>query len=206
MRFPTPDDPELMTAIRRYVTAGGDGADARYMQLLGGNFTDMEKAQRARFLQQLGQSAREASDLDLAVLLDSEWRSRLTASWLIGLTRRQQFRERIGDLLLASELTYAGQGYCLALACFATAADAELLAAYLDVYLPQHDKYYDQAVALGALLYLDEQLETDYAARFLADGGLWQHWAALWPWATPVKLRETMRQWCSAAGEAMGSG
>lgn len=206
MRRPTPDDPELMTAIRRYVTAGGNGADVRYIQLLGGSFTDMDKAQRGPFLQQLGQSAREASDHDLAMLLDSEWRSRLTASWLIGLTRRQQFRERIGDLLLASELTYAGQGYCLALARFATAADAELLAAYLDVYLPQHDKYYDQAVALGALLYLDQQLKTDHATRFLADGGLWQHWAALWPWATPAKLREWIRELCSAADEAMDTG
>jgi len=67
------------------------------------------------------------SDRELATLLDSEWRSRLTASWLIGLDRREQFRAKIGEQLLSSELTYAGQGYCLALARFATTADAELL-------------------------------------------------------------------------------
>ena len=33
-----------------------------------------------------------------------------TASRLIALDRRQQFRQRIGDLLLAGELTCAGQG------------------------------------------------------------------------------------------------
>jgi hypothetical protein len=114
------------------------------------------------------------------MLLDSEWRSRLTASWLIGLTRRDQFRERIGDLLLASEVCAAGQGYCLALARFATAADAELLAAYLNVYLRQPYRDYDQGWALGALLYPDEQLKTDRAARFLTEGGLWQQFSGVW--------------------------
>jgi hypothetical protein len=206
IRHPSSDDPELMTAIRRYVHAGGNGADARYMQLMGAHFMRMDKAQRGSFLQQLGQSAREASDHDLAMLLDSEWRSRITASWLIGLDRRDQFRERIGDLLLASELCVAGQGYCLALARFAAAADAELLAAYLDAYLPPPYRDYDQASALGALLYLDEQLKTDHAARFLTDGGLWQQWTAGRPVWTPAEHREFMRQLCSAADEAMDTG
>jgi hypothetical protein len=138
------------------------------------------------------------------MLLDSDWRPRLTASWLIGLARRDQFRERIGDLLLASEVTYAGQGYCLALARFATAADAELLAAYLDAYLPQPDKRYDQHWALGALLHLDEQLKSDRAARFLTDGGLWQQWSRAEK--TPAELRDLIRQLCSAADEAMNTG
>ncbi|MFJ7497634.1 DUF6000 family protein [Streptomyces sp. NPDC097727] len=41
-------------------------------------------------------------------LLDSEWRSRITAAWLIGLSRREPFRRRLGGLLLVGDLTYAG--------------------------------------------------------------------------------------------------
>jgi hypothetical protein len=54
-------------------------------------------------------SAREVSDRELTTLLDGEWRSRLTAAWLIGLDRRKQLRGRIGDLLLASQDTDASQ-------------------------------------------------------------------------------------------------
>jgi hypothetical protein len=54
---------------------------------------------------------------------------------MIGLDRREQCRERIGGLLLASELTHAGQGYCIALALLGTVEDAALLATYLDHYL-----------------------------------------------------------------------
>jgi hypothetical protein len=42
------------------------------------------------------------------------------ACWLIGLDRRER-RDRIVEFLLASELTYAGHGYCVALARLATA-------------------------------------------------------------------------------------
>jgi Family of unknown function (DUF6000) len=196
MRYPTDDDAELAAAIRRYVTSG-TGNIRRYLSLLHGNFLTMDQAEREPFLQQLARSARQVSDRELATLLDSEWRSRLTASWLIGLSRREQFRGRIGELLLASEMRYAGQGYCLALARFATTADAELLAAYLDVYLPQLDKEYDQDWALGALLHLDGQLRANRAARYLTDDGPGQRWS------NAAKLREWIDQLCSAADECM---
>ena len=191
----TPDEPELITTIHRYVI--GTGTAARYLKLLNGNFLTMDTAQRRLFLQQLAASAREVSDHELAMLLGADWRPRLTASWLIALDRRQQFRQRIGDLLLASELTYAGQGYCLALARFATTADAELLAAYLT----QPDRRYDQPWALGALLYLDEQLSTSRADRFVPGGDAGQQWSD--SAKTPAELREMIRQLCSAAAEAM---
>ena len=203
MRSQNPDDTELWTAIRRYVTPP-TGTVPRYMQLLHGNFIAMDPVQRRPFLQQLGASARQASDDDLAMLLDSGWRPRLTAAWLIALDRRQQFRPRIGDLLLASEVPFAGQGYCVALARFAAAADAELLAAYLDIYLRQPDKRFDQQWALGALLYLDQQLAASRADRFLTDGGLWQQWRNRE--MTPAKLLELIRGLCSAADEAMSTG
>lgn len=203
MRYPTPDDVELTAAIRRYVNPEAGGIE-RYGWLLHGNFVTMDKTARTPFLQQLARSAWQASDHELATLLASEWRSRLTASWLIGLDRREQFRDRIGELLLASELTYAGQGYCVALARFATAADAELLAAYLDTYLPQLDQRYDQDWALGALLHLDQQLSTNRAARFLTDDGLWQRWNRTQK--TPAELREWIGQLCSVADEGTRMG
>src|SRR5215469_15153728 len=112
VRFATPEDAELMAAIRRYVSprTGGPG---RYMKLLHGNFLALDEGKRGHFLRTLGRSARQVSDRELAVLLESGWRERLTASWLIGLDRREQFRDQIGELLLASEMGYAGQGYCL---------------------------------------------------------------------------------------------
>lgn len=72
MRPLTPDEPELMTAIRQYVI--GTGSAARYLKLLNGNFMTMDTAQRRPFPQQLAASARQASDHDLAMLLGSDWR------------------------------------------------------------------------------------------------------------------------------------
>jgi hypothetical protein len=200
MRRPRPDDAELKAAIRRYVVPETDGT-ARYLWLLGAGFAHTGEPARTVFLRQLAAAARQASDRELATLLDSEWRSRLTASWLIGLDRREQYRTRIGEQLLSSELTYAGQGYCFALARFATSADADLLAAYLDTYLPQLGQRYDQPWAQGALLHVDEQLSTDYAARFIAAGGLWQQWDRLGQ--TPAQLREWISDLCALAEQSM---
>ena len=93
MRRPSPDDAELKAAIRRYVVPETDGT-ARYLWLLGCDFATLGESARTAFLRQLAAAARQASDRELATLLDSEWRSRLTASWLIGLDRREQFRAR----------------------------------------------------------------------------------------------------------------
>jgi len=121
------------------------------MKLLGGNLLDWDGPDRTAFMRDIGRDAQQITDHELSTLLDSEWRSRLTAAWLIGLNRRTQFRDRIGALLLESQLVYAGRGYCLALARFETAADADLLCAYLDRYLPRTDLEYDQHWAIGAL-------------------------------------------------------
>lgn len=200
MRLPTRDDIELMAAIHRYVTprTGGLG---RYMRLLHGNFAGLDESKRRRFLRQLARSARQVSDRELDILLENGWRERLTASWLIALDGREQFRDRIGELLLAGEAGFAGQGYCLALARFATPADAGLLASYLDTYLPQVDNRDDQDWALGALLHIDAVLGTDQTARFLTDGGLWQQWCQ--DDETPAELRAWIGQLCSIADECM---
>ncbi|MFF0000035.1 DUF6000 family protein [Streptomyces avermitilis] len=81
-----------------------------------------------------------------------------------------------GELLLASQICCAGLAYCVALANFGTPRDSELLVAYLDRYLRRPDLAYNQTVAMGALRFIDLNLQGDQAARFLGPGGLWQQW------------------------------
>jgi len=166
MRLPTADDPELLDLIDRYVNPEV-GDSRRYSKLLHGNFVWMPE--RAAFLRDLVDAARRITDHELGVLLESEWRSRITAAWLIGVDRRDQFRARLGELLIESRLVFAGQGYCFALARFGTGADAEVLADYLDRYLRPGVRY-NQDWAMGALQHID----ADHAARF---AGPWQQWA-----------------------------
>lgn len=175
MRFPRADDVELITAIRRYVTAG-DGEIKRYLGLLGGNFVRMGEADRTMFLHDLVDAAHEITEKELRVLLESEWRSRLTAAWLIGVDRREHFRDQLAELLIASELIYSGEGYCLALARFGTDQDAAALLAYLDHYLARPDCVYNQDWALGALLHIDQVRGTDHASAYLAPDGPWEQW------------------------------
>jgi hypothetical protein len=151
------------------------------MRLIHGNLIRrMEDPERAAFLRELGADAKRVTDQEFAVMLGhaSGWRERLVAAWMAGIDGRTGQRERIGELLIESRQTYAGQGYCFALACFATPSDAEILSAYLDHYLRRPDLSYDQAWAMGALLDVDAQLGSGYAAQFADPGGLWRQWAS----------------------------
>ncbi|WP_433202692.1 DUF6000 family protein [Dactylosporangium sp. CS-047395] len=148
--------------IRRYVAT-------RYLDLLGGDCSGMRD------------DAAQISDAELTFLLQpggmGNWRPRLVAAYLIATGRRVQFRETLGELLLASEVCYSGKGYCVALAAFGTPRDAEILIAYLERYLPRAELRYDQDWAMGALVHLDRQLGTGHAERFLGTGGPWDGWA-----------------------------
>ncbi|WP_308190575.1 DUF6000 family protein [Streptomyces sp. HPF1205] len=163
------DEAEQLQVIRRYVTAG-----RRYLKL-GGGLLARDGRERSRFARNLGEDAGRITPRELDILLDGGWRERKTAAWLIAVAGRSGFRDRLGELLLASEGPYAGMAYCVALATFGTSADAGLLAAYLDRYLARFDLDYDQGPAIGALLLIDARLSADNAARFLTPGGPWQH-------------------------------
>ncbi|MCX4763331.1 DUF6000 family protein [Streptomyces sp. NBC_01275] len=195
----TDEEDEPLRLIRRYVTP-----DRRYLKV-GGGLLGMSGRDRARFMKKLGKAAGEISPRELGMLLDRGWRERKTAAWLIAVAGRTEFRERLGELLLASEGPYAGQAYCVALAAFGTSADADPLVAYLDRYLPRPDLYYDQEAALGALLLLDAKLGADHAARFLAPDGLWQQWIDGPPSKdrdAPDSYREFIGQLCAFADES----
>ncbi|MFF9377898.1 DUF6000 family protein [Streptomyces griseoluteus] len=196
---PTGDEDELLRLIRRYVTP-----DRRYLKV-GGALVGTSGRDRAKFLKKLGRDAVEISLRELGTLLAGGWRERKTAAWLIAVAGRTEFRERLGELLLASEGPYAGQAYCVALATFGTSADVEPLVAYLDRYLRRPDLHYDQEAALGALLLLDAKLGADHAARFLAPNGLWQQWIDGPPSKNrdvPDSYREFIGQLCAFADEA----
>jgi hypothetical protein len=199
MRLPSPDDPELWAVVHRYVMPKLGGT-SRYMRL-GHGLDRLKDPTRGWFLRKLARGARRVTDRELHLLLDCEWRARITAAWLIGLDRRTQFRGALRDLLLDSEVVFSGQGYCFALARFAAPADADILCAYLDTYLPQVDKRYDQTWALGALLHIDALSGTDHAARFLTDGGLWQQWCRTEP--PPGEHQALIERLCAMADEYM---
>jgi hypothetical protein len=164
------DDAELLALVRRYVTP-----ERRYMKL-GGSLLRMESPEYDRFARRLSEDAGVITANEITTLLEGGWRERRTAAWLVAVSRRTGFRERLGELLLASEVCCAGLAYCVALASFGTARDADLLAAYLDRYLRRPDLGYDQAVVMGALRFIDLNLGGDQADRFRGSGGLWQQW------------------------------
>ncbi|MEV0317879.1 DUF6000 family protein [Streptomyces sp. NPDC050658] len=195
MRHPD-RDPELGRLIPRYVAK-----DGRYLAL-GGRVLAMTGRERDRFERRLGKAAAEITPREVGILLGGGWRERRTAAWFIAVARRTEFRERLGELLLASEMGFAGQAYCVALADFGTPADADLLATYLDHYLPRPDLDYDQEPALGALLHLDTEHEADRAARFLTPDGPWQRWTAGRAPSlcdSPNSCQETISRFCAFA-------
>ncbi|MEU9117514.1 DUF6000 family protein [Streptomyces sp. NPDC048483] len=86
----------------------------RYLDLLHGNFRRLPAEERTQFLQALSLDARRITDAELEFRLQPNWRSRITAAWMIGLDHREQFRDRIRELPPASELDLATRAAGLA--------------------------------------------------------------------------------------------
>ncbi|MEV0108205.1 DUF6000 family protein [Nocardia sp. NPDC050799] len=166
------NDPELQGLVQRFVTP-----DRRYLRL-GGGLLRLNDAERSGFAKKLARAAFEITPVELSTLFEGGWRERKVASWLVAVAHRTEFRDRIGQLLLASEGPHAGAAYCITLAKFGARQDRELLCDYLDHYLSRPDLDYDQGLALAALLHLDDVLGSGYSSRFLAPSGLWYRWVA----------------------------
>lgn len=164
------DDAELLALVRRYVTP-----ERRYLKL-GGSLLRMQSPECDRFMRDLCEDAGLITADEIVTLLEGGWRERRTAAWLVAVSRRTEFRGRLGDLLLASEVCCAGLAYSVTLASFGTARDADLLAAYLDRYLRRPDLAYDQTVVMGALQFINLNLGGGQADRFREPDGLWQQW------------------------------
>ncbi|ELS56156.1 DUF6000 family protein [Streptomyces viridochromogenes] len=112
--------------IERYVTSK-DSDRPRCRDLKSGRVLRPGWPHAERFTRHLIDDAATITHAEWEALLGYEWRSRLTAAWLIGVGRRATFRERIGDLPPASEFCFSGGAHCFTLARFGTHADAEIL-------------------------------------------------------------------------------
>jgi hypothetical protein len=124
-------------------------------------------------------------------LLDWGWRGELTATWLIAAGRRADLRPEIEQRIHSDHPHGRGCGFFVVLACLGTEEDAQILVAYLNRTLllelePDGSFTQRQPEALGALMYLDEQLGTDHAQQFLAEDGLWHRW----PGSADVSLED----------------
>jgi O-acetyl-ADP-ribose deacetylase (regulator of RNase III) len=138
-----------------------------YMDLLHGNCVRGGAGASADFLAAARRAVAESDEASLRLLLwEPSWRPRLVAAWLAGVKRVTTLEPLIAEQLFESELTFAGQGYCFALARFGGPDAATALARYLDRWLPRDDCDYDQDWALAALQRLDLVRADAYSAAW----------------------------------------
>jgi hypothetical protein len=133
--------------------------------------------ERELFVRELVQAAGEITPAELGILFEGGWRERKTASWLVVVADRTEFRSRTGEL--------------------------DPVCRYLERYLLRRDLRYDQTFALSALLHFDAVLGTERAPRYLAAGGLWQQRSDARPGMVrdPQEWRQVVAQLCSFAGK-----
>ncbi|SFR35206.1 hypothetical protein SAMN04488005_0778 [Yoonia tamlensis] len=113
-------------------------------------------------------------DILLTMLGEFNWRPRKVGAIFAAISKNQDVENIIGTHLLKSEVCYAGQGYCLALASFESVSARTFLIQYLDYYLQRTDLDFDQGSALGALAYLDPILGSDILSELIPAYYLWQ--------------------------------
>jgi hypothetical protein len=137
-----------------------------YLRLLGG----AQQPGFASAVRQLQAAVKDITDAEITALLDEwNWRTRLIGGWIVALTRRRQFVDRIAALLIESDLVYAGQGYCAAFGLIGDADCCRHLRMYLGEYLPPKGRIYDQVWAIGALTYAEGQSPVDLLVPELWD-------------------------------------
>jgi hypothetical protein len=101
------------------------------------------------------------------LLASFNWRPRTAGAYLAVLGGRDHFTDRIGRLLLRSDVCYAGSAYCLALAAFNSPKGCDYLEQYLSYYLGRSDLWFDQGDAIAAVAYLDKLNGSSKLGQFL---------------------------------------
>ena len=138
-----------------------------YLEILHGNFVHARGQKREDFQRNVRRALSTIDESIVERLLTADgWREQLTGSWFCGLKGWGRFEDQIGEALIASKVAFADQGFCFALARFADDKSADYLAKYLDTYLPQIERYYDQGWAMPALIWIDEQRNTEHSASW----------------------------------------
>jgi Family of unknown function (DUF6000) len=89
------------------------------------------------------------------------WRCRLIGSYFSAILDLKQYEEIIGIHLLKSELSFAGEGYIIALASFNSEKAIETLINYSNYYLIKRNMIFQQTEALAALILLDKKNGTN---------------------------------------------
>ncbi len=102
------------------------------------------------------------------LLSDFNWRPRCVGGYLVALRDMHGFTDVLGKLLLRSDVRFAGESYCLALAQLNTPIARGFLDEYLSYYLTRPDLHFDQGSAMGAVAYLDEVNGTEELGKFVA--------------------------------------
>lgn len=130
-----------------------------YLGFLGANFIEYDNDMLQEFANAIDKTIPKCNIALIEELLQGDWRSRLVGSWFAGIHKYDQLVDNIGKLLLDSEFTYAGQGYCFAILCFKTNPAKDYLVKYLKKYLPLWQKNYDQVWAFATYQVLENKLE-----------------------------------------------
>ena len=100
--------------------------------------------------------------------------------------------ENIGNLLLRSDVCFAGHDYCIALASFSSPEAINYLNEYLEYYLEQPDLWFDQSSAIAALSFIGANKGTDLVTPHTA---AWESFVANKPnWELASSIDEFSQQ------------
>ena len=122
-------------------------------------------------------------DLIFQLLCERNWRPRIVAGYFAAILQLDKHTVDIGNLLLRSDVCFAGGGYALALARINTPLSIEYLTKYLDHYLRRPDLQFDQADVLGALHHCDKLNGTDRTQDYVQ---LWDEYTSGYESPRPI--------------------
>lgn len=107
-------------------------------------------------------------ELVSTLLGDFNWRPRSVGAYFAAIGTINELEENIGNLLLRSDVCYAGHDYCIALASFSSPEAINYLNRYLEYYLDQHALWFDQSSAMAALSFIGTNSGKDLVEPHMA--------------------------------------
>jgi hypothetical protein len=170
-----------------------------YLHLLNGNFIKTDGNDKQNFINNMNLALSETNHYLYDNMLNCPWRERLTGAWLCGISQKNSYIQKIGDLFLKSETCYAGQGLCAALVLFNSEDSINYIIKYLDFWLPKTSQQYDQTWVMANLMYLDKKNKTNIANKYIKETSLWMDYANSIDLNLPDKeyiLEQTFEKMC----------